>query len=338
MANQRDIVFDIMKGIGILSVLVGHWPGINETVKTFVYSFHIPLFFLISGYFTQTAFSLQGMKKSARRLVIPFLFTQLLIIGWYVFWGAAKSDYSLLIRSVLSLAWGSGDIIGSRYGDIYVGPLWFLIALFWGKTLFQLFMIKNSKWKLLLFCLLASVGAIYLHKVTMSPWSLLQGVGALVFIAIGWLAKSVSIPKFIYIALVSCWILALAFSTMDMYSCYYKCLPLDVLGACGGTIVIWVLSKYFAKIPILSSALAWCGCYSLVILCFHSFDWFSSLSWTIRGHLPFSIGEHTFTLFRYILTIFFSWVAIKTPYLRELFGVGTTSLLSMRISKAHGTL
>lgn len=90
MANQRDIVFDIMKGIGILSVLVGHWPGINEAVKTFVYSFHIPLFFLISGYFTQTAFSLQGMKKSARRLVIPFLFTQLLIIGWYVFWGGRK--------------------------------------------------------------------------------------------------------------------------------------------------------------------------------------------------------------------------------------------------------
>ena len=338
MANQRDIVFDIMKGIGILSVLVGHWPGINEAVKTFIYSFHMPLFFLLSGYFTKTAFSLQGIKKSAQRLVIPFLFTQLLIIGWYIVYCFAKSDFTLLIRSVLSLVWGSGDIIKSRFGDIFVGPLWFLTALFFGKALFQLFMLNSTKWKLLLFSLVASVGAIYLHKVTMSPWSLLQGVGALIFIAIGWFAKNVSIPKFLYIVLMGCWFFALAFSSMSMYGCDYKCFPLDVLGACGGTIVIWGLSKYLAKIPILSSVLAWCGCYSLVILCFHSFDWFSSLAWTIRGHLPFSIGENTFTLFRYCLTIFFSWIAIKTPYIRELLGVSTTSLLSMRISKAHGTL
>lgn len=67
---------------------------------------------------------------------------------------------------------------------------------------------------------------------------MLQGFSASLFLALGWLAKNVSVPRWIYILLICCWPLALAFSTLDMYACYYKYFPLDVLGACG------VLSSY----------------------------------------------------------------------------------------------
>ena len=47
---MRDPVFDIMKGIGIVAVIIGH-----STVPGFIFKFlfiwHMPLFFIIGGLF-----------------------------------------------------------------------------------------------------------------------------------------------------------------------------------------------------------------------------------------------------------------------------------------------
>ena len=42
--RQRLVQFDILKGIGILLVLLGH-TDIVGIPKTFIYGFHMPLFF-----------------------------------------------------------------------------------------------------------------------------------------------------------------------------------------------------------------------------------------------------------------------------------------------------
>ena len=48
-AQSRIEYFDIAKGMGILSIILGHM-GV-EGVDRIVFTFHVPLFFLISGYF-----------------------------------------------------------------------------------------------------------------------------------------------------------------------------------------------------------------------------------------------------------------------------------------------
>lgn len=50
----RNDAVDIMKGIAILSVMIGHSYWCPTWLYTFIFSFHIPLFFLISGYFCKT--------------------------------------------------------------------------------------------------------------------------------------------------------------------------------------------------------------------------------------------------------------------------------------------
>ena len=47
---MRNVTFDIMKGLGIICMILGHIPigGITQQV---IYSFHMPMFFFISGYF-----------------------------------------------------------------------------------------------------------------------------------------------------------------------------------------------------------------------------------------------------------------------------------------------
>lgn len=60
MGKIRDNRFDALKGFLILSVVFGHFfthddsHGImSETMANFIYSFHMPLFVFISGYFSK---------------------------------------------------------------------------------------------------------------------------------------------------------------------------------------------------------------------------------------------------------------------------------------------
>ena len=48
--SNRIVSFDILKGGGILLVILGHIQ-IPYMLKTVIYSFHMPLFFLCSGCF-----------------------------------------------------------------------------------------------------------------------------------------------------------------------------------------------------------------------------------------------------------------------------------------------
>ena len=49
MEKARIETFDILKGIGILFVIVGH--TFMKEIGPFIQSFHMPLFFIVAGYF-----------------------------------------------------------------------------------------------------------------------------------------------------------------------------------------------------------------------------------------------------------------------------------------------
>lgn len=104
MAVQRDLTFDVMKGLGILLVLLGHTWGIPEHLHQAIFSFHMPMFFIVAGYFSksynQIDDKLNTIKKYFRRLVVPFLFTFLLFILFFILLSIAKNDWDIAIRSV----------------------------------------------------------------------------------------------------------------------------------------------------------------------------------------------------------------------------------------------
>ena len=41
---------DLAKGIGIILMVIGHMPSIPSAVHNWIFSFHMPLFFFLSGY------------------------------------------------------------------------------------------------------------------------------------------------------------------------------------------------------------------------------------------------------------------------------------------------
>lgn len=59
--KERNVTIDIMKGIGIILMVVGH-SGYPSFLRNFIYTFHMPLFFMISGYLI-TESKLNVIKK-----------------------------------------------------------------------------------------------------------------------------------------------------------------------------------------------------------------------------------------------------------------------------------
>lgn len=80
---KRIAYIDSIKGFAILLVVMGHtfhdFKGINMAFIDFIYAFHMPLFFIISGYLGYKKDydinqSLFYLRNKAIGLIIPFLF------------------------------------------------------------------------------------------------------------------------------------------------------------------------------------------------------------------------------------------------------------------------
>lgn len=71
--NKRIQFVDMAKGLTILLVIVGHIDTVS-VLKVSIYSFHMPLFFILSGYFIKTSESIsESFRKMFRALIVPYL-------------------------------------------------------------------------------------------------------------------------------------------------------------------------------------------------------------------------------------------------------------------------
>lgn len=71
--DERDETFDVLKGIAIILMIVGHCNF--SSFRGFIYSFHMPLFFFVAGYFLKDRPLRKELVLSTKRLIIPYIFT-----------------------------------------------------------------------------------------------------------------------------------------------------------------------------------------------------------------------------------------------------------------------
>lgn len=322
---KRAAEFDIMKGIGILLVITAHFFGWNHPwLSRGINSFHMPMFFIVAGYFSKSFVNWpdvwSNIKKYACRLLPAYIFTQLFIVGWCIltalFLGGEWSD---VIRESLSLVWGDVKGPATPWGNLSIGVIWFLIALFVAKSILQVIS-KYNGWAIPISFAL-SIGALLLYKVLpYSIWSISMGLIALPFVTIGWWVRNHEIPLWLKITLVLCWIAAIIFSTMNMYEYEWRFYPLDVLGACGGTYCLYLISKWISDhFKFTTKSFAYLGICSLAIMCFHDIEMYCHLGNHVIALFPVSFPEWAYYIFRYVLTVALAMIAIKTPIIKRLF-------------------
>ena len=127
--QERLSWVDTAKGLGIILVVFAH-IYMGEAGYKFINSFHMPLFFFLSGFlFNSARFSTgsQLIKTRARTLLLPCLSFSLIT---YAYWLVIERSIS---GSDFSPALAFVNIFLAQGGDAYLPhnpPLWFLPCLF----------------------------------------------------------------------------------------------------------------------------------------------------------------------------------------------------------------
>ena len=125
--NNRINWIDVAKAIGILLIVLSHTLE-NGLFRQAIFSFHVPLFFFLSG-LTYHGAKKGAWKKRFFRLYLPYIIFSLVSI--MVFAVAAHFLPGLLDANV---SIGKG-IVGMLYGNARTGnmkwnePLWFIPCL-----------------------------------------------------------------------------------------------------------------------------------------------------------------------------------------------------------------
>lgn len=199
-AANRIAWIDVAKGIGIWLVLAGHLlPAAGDAAATaqttmaasLLWSFHMPLFFFLSGLTARPA-GPDGcepeLARSVRSLAAPYLFFSLLSIAlWCVHPDrpdAARDPFQALAAMVYGVSGEAGALA-------YNMPLWFFTCLFSVRILFLTLSLRLAGSGQLLAASLALAAAHAAVAAALPPlaWNADIAPVALVFFATGhWLA------------------------------------------------------------------------------------------------------------------------------------------------------
>ena len=146
--KKDDKLMAMLSIWGIILVVIGHSgftsPEIADRLSRlhrWIYSFHMPLFFFISGYLyslTNKSFAniniFRFLKKKWHRLLIPYIILGIVIfIIKYSFAGLSTVERSFSLNSFLYM------FITPQSANSTMGFLWYLITLFLIFTIMVIF-------------------------------------------------------------------------------------------------------------------------------------------------------------------------------------------------------
>lgn len=269
---NRDITLDIAKGIGIILVVVGHCINARTIPGVFVYAFHMPLFFFISG----VCFNADRHPE-----FLPFLYKRVrqLLVPAIVF---------SLVLTALSAPLMPGA--GFQWKDLlwqgFPGAIWFLGVLFVAEILYWLIYkaTNGSKTKIIFCAALSFAFAIVTSDhVLCHPYSLFATFGALFFYAVGHLLRPFVLngsQRFCVKSLVPLTCILFAVECMSTILTghyigfsYNDIAATDLIASFAGLFGLLCLSRYLSHYGggTLQGILIWLGRNSLVLMAVHVF-------------------------------------------------------------------
>lgn len=136
---------DIAKGIAIIMVIIGH--STSRVLRGVIFSFHMPLFFILSSYTYTYSKERKTFwdkcKKNAKHLLISlialYLLKSILEFLLTIIKGEQIEVFQWIRSLFTTLLFSSSVTITNNNLNIRsIGMLWFIIALFFGRTLYEI--------------------------------------------------------------------------------------------------------------------------------------------------------------------------------------------------------
>lgn len=291
--------FDCVKGLAILSIVLGHMVGFNGQMLEdgylidLLFTYHVPVFLVISGYFLKVKEGTE--KKYCLRLIKPYIFAIVAVMILFVFRKLGKflltgehfDPAEIIIYWGIAGLFGAGgrtDFLGLEFPRI--GAVWFLLALLWSVLILCCIVrisrrFSNVQTKQLFIicvtCVISIIGILSAKYVTWLPLSIQSGMAALPFVLMGYLIQSkLQFNKMFFVSglLIWCFAILRSFSNQRLSVCNanYPDLFLNIAGGGAATYtLIYILRKFEQKnvLKKMRSFLRFFGENSIVVLTFH---------------------------------------------------------------------
>lgn len=248
--RREDI--DLTKAIGIILVAYGHFGGMVEQpfwyqiTKEVIYTFHMPLFMMLSGFlfshFKRTKTFKKNLSDSFRRLIIPYVVFSWIFYSLYniIQGGQDMAWWQLLLKPLYSPTFG------------HTTYLWFLPVLFILYFVANIFRKSTPYIGLCIFAFLWLVNMqvilpeyAYILKSDIAFLGYLSYFGVFFFIG---QCLEVSIPVKLYDAVFySVLFIGGLFIMYNLTLCYYQSVALTFFLAIMGSFALWYLMALWVK-------------------------------------------------------------------------------------------
>lgn len=226
--SNRVKWIDYAKCILIFFMISGHC-NINNTYHMFIYSFHMPAFFIISGYLLkikeEKAFCF--ITKSIKSLLIPAIIYKIIHYVWYIIKGYVNNgDWNFLnihdyiVKPILGFF-----IYDTQTALPLCGELWFVFILFFMKLI--MYFIEKCKYYNIIYSIILTFCFIYPTIVSQADFGYLFLIKRLIvcfpFLLLGFkLKKQFSqidkIPSYIIFILIPVILISIYLNTpIDIY-------------------------------------------------------------------------------------------------------------------------
>jgi len=191
MEKNRLHFIDNGKVITIYLVVLGHTP-VPLLLHNFIFSFIIPVFFLISGMlfsFEKHPDYLSFLKHRSKQLLIPYLSFNIITYLFWLFIGRKYGDDATLniplYKPLIGIAYGNGI----NYYLQHCTPIWFIACLFSVENIYYLIFrkIKRKYFVLILFLIIGY--ADYYFQLPRLPWGINIALTAIIFYGSGNILK-----------------------------------------------------------------------------------------------------------------------------------------------------
>lgn len=291
---KRIEYLDAAKGALMICIVAGHFIN-NPVVHNSIFSFHVPAFFIISGYFYKNT-GREKVKSYCIRCLKPYSFTVLVLLLVDSVANVMRlmlqknyvNEFEIIKKWLIAFLYGSGSrnvFLGLELP--VVGAVWFLLALSWSVVLFVLiehliarFRVQNTSIYAFVISIILFVIALYSATWAWFPFSIQAGMAGVLFFYVGHLFKrnygTFRFSLYISSICLLVWCVDIYFNIRNDYMSLVRCCfpnpVINILGAISGTYIIVCVMYGLEKVKVLTPAFRFLtewGKYSTVILCFH---------------------------------------------------------------------
>jgi acyltransferase len=314
---MRQDWVDSLKGMAIVLVVIGHLNTISNELNQYIYSFHMPLFFFISGYlinFEKYIFMEKVyLFKRSFSLITPYFFFSVIS---YIFYIMMDFLYQPQVRNIE--IFGKGVffnlyvVICCAYGNLINTPLWFLPCLFITEIFFFISRKHfNQNYKFLALVIIFSlIGFLYSTYIPLRmPWGIDIAFTGIVFYSAGYFFRNKyeniffrESSIFVFSLFLMHILLSFTNPRVDMYKLIYNDYFLFYVSAFSGILFYIYIFKTIRP----SKILQFYGKNSLIVLGLHYLI-ISTLKYilpTLFNSLNLQINESMFFVVNVFLTLF----------------------------------